>query len=268
MFCKFCGEKIDRSSMKCSKCRHEVGLLEGGIGFWDLTEKPVAHNSVHQSKQESKQVQKTSSSKPLQKKSQSQRIIIFLLLGSIALNSAALTTTVHTKKAQDEINAKVDSLSDSLLQLPDNTEINYATSEDIEEILKLLHEITSEPTTEGIAVFQKPKNIVITGESNFAEDNSLCLFSVCAMGINLSIQWQKYQWAEDGGPGQWIDLDNEEALYSINIEHLDDGSIYSRFSVHSIHENIFGSYRVLITDANDNHEILYCYARQDTSYQE
>ncbi len=41
MFCKFCGEEIDRTTMKCSVCGKKAGPLEGGVGFWDLAGQPA-----------------------------------------------------------------------------------------------------------------------------------------------------------------------------------------------------------------------------------
>lgn len=41
MYCKFCGERIDRETMQCVSCGKPAGSLEGGVGFWDLAgEKP------------------------------------------------------------------------------------------------------------------------------------------------------------------------------------------------------------------------------------
>ena len=41
MFCKFCGETIDRRTMKCPSCGKSVGPLAGGVGFWDLAGQPA-----------------------------------------------------------------------------------------------------------------------------------------------------------------------------------------------------------------------------------
>jgi len=38
MFCKYCGKPIDEGTMRCRICGRPVGPLEGGNGFWDLTE--------------------------------------------------------------------------------------------------------------------------------------------------------------------------------------------------------------------------------------
>ena len=38
MFCKYCGKPIDEGTMRCRICGRPVGPLEGGNGFWDLTD--------------------------------------------------------------------------------------------------------------------------------------------------------------------------------------------------------------------------------------
>ena len=38
MYCKYCGKQIDPSTMRCRTCGRPVGPLEGGSGFWELTE--------------------------------------------------------------------------------------------------------------------------------------------------------------------------------------------------------------------------------------
>lgn len=42
MFCKYCGKPIDEGTMRCRICGRPVGPLEGGSGFWDLTEEAPA----------------------------------------------------------------------------------------------------------------------------------------------------------------------------------------------------------------------------------
>lgn len=36
MYCKFCGNELNRETMKCVNCGKSPERLEGGVGFWDL----------------------------------------------------------------------------------------------------------------------------------------------------------------------------------------------------------------------------------------
>lgn len=42
MYCKYCGKPVDEGTMRCRICGRPVGPLEGGNGFWDLTEEKKA----------------------------------------------------------------------------------------------------------------------------------------------------------------------------------------------------------------------------------
>lgn len=247
MFCKFCGNPIDRTTMKCGTCGKPVGMLSGGNGFKDLQGKaspPLSGNPGGSSKPSDpvspvilndpqiaqiagdlREMKKKLSEKVVDKSAIIAGICVLLCLMNL-LTVLALSGT--NRKALRAIYSSIETYaSQSTLRL-DNLETLLAERQNStadEQISPAKEEFTIEKNPQS-------ETAVSPGITSIA-------FICKASGNNLQFSWMKYL----ANRNEWIMI--EPSNVSFEVESSLNESMLTVVNASTEHE---GTYICVITD--------------------
>lgn len=246
MFCKFCGSHIDQKTMRCEKCGKEAGLLEGGIGFWDVANGKEkipnrAASPMEGPKTDEKQI-------PAQKKRKStvRAIVMMVMLAvSIFLGIASLVAINGLKERNEE-------LANSVALLIRRTEMQEAEKSVMESSQTNPNDLASDETLTGsepnvIAITKNPESDVL----RTLEPRKL-LFKLEASGEGLNFQWEKRseeteEWEKVNEDQFDASVEQEEGLYIAKLALGDN--------LNGVDENKFyGVFRCVVSDSEGRQE--------------
>lgn len=248
MFCKFCGKQIDRKTMQCVSCGKPVGSLEGGVGFWDLVgEKPAESHAtlpVNNSKVEKNSERMLSRQAHLDKRiTVLSTMMIGMLAFSIILNVILLSIALGLKKDYEYLinSIQIQTEQENAHTEVQNTEEGLSESASVEETVQEAATesmaVTELEQAEGLIVITKQPEDVSVSENIEAGE---ILFSLKAEGEGLTFQWQKY----DAKTEEWESIDS-------NLFEVQNGNTGTELILKSRSEEIYGDFRCVITDANN-----------------
>ena len=227
MFCKFCGQQIDRETMQCIGCGKTVGPLEGGVGFWDLAERGAPKTDTRDPQWNSGRLEKNmerifAHQKYLDKKfAIVSGALIGMLALSLILNFGLIGITVSTRKDYKDIRSYLQEL------IVEGESAGEITKDGAEKEL----EITYQPSEEEI-------------DENTPSDT--LLFTVTAVGEDLEFCWQRYVEGSD----EPIPITADDMYLHVEETPNEDGSVTSHLRMKEFSEEILGEYVCAITDRN------------------
>lgn len=209
MFCKLCGNPVDRKSMKCVSCGKPLGSLTGGNSFKDILQEKacVPGSAVTESGSFSPQFVRISSDiRDIKEKYYTQKtdftaiisalgvlICIIVLVSSFALyigNKKSLDQIRESLAMQiNETNQKIDSLG----LLFSSTAGNKNVSPDVS-------------SSEFFFFDKNPES-----EFNVTPGKTSVAFVCRALGNDLQFSWIKYSHAEN----KWITIEQDSSQFAV-----------------------------------------------------
>lgn len=256
MFCKFCGETIDRRTMRCSSCGKSVGPLAGGVGFWDLAGQPSpAAPAVTPDEMEARQgknpVSHQNGRYPDTKKVPILSVVAIALALILLVMNIILWGDIRTlEKKYEELASKpnwvgeildgMDFSADKDATEPLPTETTGVTEDPAETATVPVEETLS-------WISEQPEDRVLTGEE-IGSGKPVKLFELKVDGKDLEFRWEKY----DTEANIWDEVDGKR--YEEEDENF-MGSVLSVLILEKWTEDAYGEYRCVIYDEKGNQEV-------------
>ena len=264
MFCKHCGDRIDKKG-NCVSCGKPAGPLEGGVGFWDLAVKgsgggilPPATNIVNVEHLISEGTDRLDRGMNHIYRRQAQTsklqtallaVIAVLLTVGIALDICLLETVRDIRDAAQGT-VMEESMQPTETAVPVETGAETEATVPVESVEREGETLTEPLPADGESI---SKDIVIekdptpeTVDQN-SEGKLLFVTKVHTNGHELQFKWQK----KDESDGQWKSIDEaglEEYLYQEDDkENTTEGIYSSKLHLTKYGEDILGEYRCEIT---------------------
>lgn len=256
MFCKFCGETIDRRTMKCPSCGKSVGPLAGGVGFWDLAGQPSpAAAAVNPDAMEQRQGRSPANhqkgNRPASRKLPILSLAALLLALILLVMNLIMWGEIRAlEKNYEELASKPNWVGEILegIDFPAGSDATEAQSPETTNAAEPPAETTTEPVDKKPGwIFEQPEDRVLTGEE-IASGKPIKLFSLKVDGKDLEFRWEKY----DAEAGNWMAVDEKR------FEEEDEdfmGSEMSMLVLNKWSEDAYGQYRCVIFDEAGNREI-------------
>lgn len=259
MFCKFCGETIDRRTMKCSACGKSAAPLAGGVGFWDLAGQPspaapvVNAGETHEPYGQNAEI---SASHQNTKRPAPKRVPILSVV-AVVLSLILLVMNIMMRGDIRALERKYEELAggsnwvgeilDEIEPPTDNstteelppkatgapTEVPPTTTKPVEENQKWIRE--------------QPEDRVLSAEES-ESGKSIKLFELKVDGKDLEFRWEKY----DAETDSWIEVD--EKRYEEEDKNLMGGEM-SMLILEEWSEDVYGKYRCVIYDEIGTREV-------------
>ena len=279
MFCKFCGETIDRRTMKCASCGKSVGPLAGGVGFWDLAGQPapaspaapVVNPGEMEQLQGRKPINHQNGKQPAAKKLPILSIVaivlalvllvmIIMMRGDIRTlnrNYEALNRNyevmeqkyVELEQRNAELEQKYEEVSSErswFEQLLDDAVRNNDGETDPQNETEV-PEDSADPTAPGNEgypdwIIKQPKEEKLK-MGQIASGASVVLFTLDVSRENLTFCWEKY----DMEAKDWIEVDEEH--FEVEEKEI-PGGIRVSLKLKVCSEEACGTYHCRIVDEN------------------
>ena len=280
MFCKFCGETIDRRTMRCSSCGKSVGSLAGGVGFWDLAGQPAqaapatpAAPVVNPGEMEQLQGRNPINHKNGKRPAPQKLPILSVLALLLAL--VLLVMIIMIRVDIRALNRNYEALEQKYEEL----ELKYEeVSSERGWLEQLLHdamgkndektepqdktEVSEEPADTTVPqnetypdwIVKHPKDEPVTdGKKNSGEP--IILFTLEVSRKNLEFHWEKYDEEAD----TWSEVDEE--YYEVKEKDNRDGVSITLMLKEWI-DDACGTYRCRIVEKNDNEKNIVFFSKE------
>ena len=271
MFCKHCGDRIDKRG-NCISCGKPAGPLEGGVGFWDLAGKGsgsgvqssatnISVNTANVERLISEGTDRLDRGMNHIYRRQAQTskpqtallaVIAVLLAAGIALD-ICLLETVRDIRDVAQGTVMEESMQPTETAVPVETTVPVETGEETEatvpvESVEQEGETLTEPLPddgESISkeiVIEKPPTPETVDQNS--EGKLLFVTKAYADGHELQFKWQK----KDERDGQWKSIDEAGLEEYLCQEDTAEGVIYSsKLRLTKYSEDILGYYKCEIT---------------------
>lgn len=252
MFCKYCGETIDKKTMKCSACGKSVGPLAGGVGFWDLASQSApAVPAVHGAEMRGPYGQggQMHAGHPQTKQSVPKMVYILSILGAVLL----LCLLVMNIKMWADIQTLKQNYENMLSEPTFLEQIlgNITDKDPVEIDPQETAEVTTAPDNTPAPpigekpdwIREQPEDRVLSSEE-IASRAPMVLFTLKADGKDLEFCWEKY----DEKTEEWVKVDRR-------YEEEDKDTIGGEQSVLILEkwdEDVYGQYRCRVFDEKGN----------------
>lgn len=258
MFCKFCGESIDRRTMRCSSCGKSVGPLAGGVGFWDLAGQPspaapaaAAAPGGNLGEMEVLHGDHQNGKRPASKKVPILSVAaIVLALILLVMNIIMWGDIRALERKYEELASRPDWVGEILdgIEFPANNDATEALPPDVTDAAEKPTETNTEPVeVKPSWIRQQPEERVLTGEE-IESGKHLKLFELKADGKDLEFRWEKY----NAETNTWVEVDGKR------YEEEDEdfmGSALSVLILEKWSEDVYGQYRCVVYDEKGNQEV-------------
>lgn len=271
MFCKFCGETIDRRTMKCASCGKSVGPLAGGVGFWDLAGQPAPAAPVV-NPGEMEQLQGRNPVNHKNGKQPAAKKLPILSLVAILLALVLLVIIIMMRgdiRALEQKFGELEQENGELVRKYEELEQKYEEVSGerswFEQLLddamgkndeetdpqdeKEVHKDSADPIAPGNEgypdwIIKQPKEEKLTMEQ-IDSGASVTLFTLDVAKENLTFYWEKY----DTEAKEWLKVD--ENHYKVDQKPIPDG-VSAILMLKVCSEEACGKYHCRIVDENGN----------------
>ena len=236
MYCKYCGNPVDRKTMKCTACGKPVGSLSGGNSFKELL-KGKTNSTETQTIQTGKSDPQIASIavdiRDLKKKAYEKSINYAAFISALcALLCVILLISLFALSAKNR--NSIEKVFGSIEALAETTEHKF------DEITTSLNsesegiEVSANPDAINLSITKNPESVdnVTPGRTNIA-------FSCRASGDELRFTWLKYS----ANKNAWLTIDQDNANFEI-ISAASESSL-KVINASSGHE---GTYICLVED--------------------
>jgi hypothetical protein len=243
MYCKYCGNPVDRKTMKCTVCGKPVGSLSGGNSFKELL-KGKTNSTPAQVVQLGKSDTQTASIaadvRELRKKAYEKSINYAAIISALCallcviLLISLFSLSAKNRSSTEEVFESIEALAETTDQKFD--EITTALNRESEGI-----EVSANPEAINPSITKNPESVdnVTPGRTNIA-------FICQASGDELCFTWLKYT----ADKNAWLTIDQDNSNFEI-ISSSSESSL-KVINASSEHE---GTYICLVED-RDGH-VLY-----------
>lgn len=264
MFCKFCGNQVDRRTMTCTACGKAVGSLEGGIGFWDLaggaagvsaSADPIPKPDV---KKEIPAMDRQNS-KPRHRKGVPAWITAAAVIICLIACVVNIFCVLYVMKANAQIqNIIVQQQGNPDMQIEQGNSDAQAEQTASTEVPEEAATHPKTPPTEetsaptevpstapvNIEIVKQPSDEKITTKAGIDPAKPKILFILRALGNSLSFQWQKYN--VETKVWENVDPENYQVISSLTERGYYESILYLKV----LNAEAYSSYRCVITDEN------------------
>ncbi len=251
MFCKFCGNPIDRKTMKCTLCGKPAGSLSGGNSFRNILQgEEIVVKSDPQLAGIAADIGEIKKTVTQKKMTPLAILSAFCMLLCLLCLVSILALSGKTKRLFDGLNESVDTRFSITAQKLDDIETALITDD-------LTDEESSSPDPSSFSIDKNPESVtnVTPGITNVA-------FICRASGEELLFSWIKYSadrntWEtieDDDNRYEIMSSGNESSLKVINVNNEHEGTYicvieekngdvhYSSPAQLSLAASLFGSY--------------------------
>lgn len=259
MFCKFCGESIDRRTMRCSSCGKSAAPLAGGVGFWDLAGQPSPAAPVVNAGEPQEPYGQNpeipasyqNMNRPAPKRVPILSVLALLLSLILLVMNIMMRGDIRSlERKYEELASRPNWVGEILDELEPPTD-NGAT----ESVPPETTDAPSEPTEtttlpSALApewIREQPEDRVLSAEES-ESGKSIKLFELKVDGKDLEFRWEKY----DAETDSWIEVD--EKRYEEEDKNLMGGEL-SMLILEEWSEDVYGQYRCVIYDEIGNREV-------------
>ena len=244
MYCAFCGEPIDRATMKCSACARPAPELRGGNSFQELLRRD--------GRTEKRNTYGLEENVPVPGPTDPARpgrgpVLAAILFSALCLLLALLLTALlRQSRRLEELDRSSRLLSEQVGQFLTELETS-APSEETPPAETLPPSATPEPAENTITAEERFR-ITKQPESEpaISAGHTGIALTCRAEGEGLTFQWRRY----DSEDNVWLPIGEDEGLFT--VESAGD---FSSLSLVNAREEHTGTYICVITRADG--EVLY-----------
>ena len=247
MFCKYCGNPINRKTMSCTVCGKPVGALTGGNSFKELLQAKTNSSAGRtvQTENSNPQITNIAADVRFLKEAAAEKKVNHAALISAFCALICIISLIYSFSFSAKIRRSIEDVSASIETLAKNT---YREFDDIQTALASETEAESEAAepssgAEALepAITKNPVSVnnVTPGRTNIA-------FVCRASGDGLHFSWLKYS-AEDN---EWLTIGPDDTLFNV-ISSSGESSL-KVINAGSEHE---GTYICLVEDRHGH--VLY-----------
>ena len=237
MYCKFCGNEIDRKSMKCTACGRPVGPLSGGTGFTDSIRQrqeqpspPEKDERLQKLLEASRRVEKDVKTLPKKLDIILVAVAVCVLISFISLLSTSIFSGANRRMLKELSLSCETFINDAELRLG-NIEARLAQgSQD---------GFAADGSSSYTAAFSIDKNP--ESELNMPLGETMLTFVCRASGENLQFSWERYSQANNN----WEKITDGDPLFSVSSSENE-----SRLTVVNSSPEHEGTYICVITDSS------------------
>lgn len=266
MFCKFCGETIDRRTMRCSSCGKSAGPLAGGVGFWDLAGQPAPAAPVvnpgemgePHGRNAEVRTDYQNNKQPAPKKVPILALVAVVLSLILLVMNIMLWGDIRVlEQKYEELASRPNWVGEMLenIEPPANNDATEAALPDTTAVpaeepgtIAAPAETTTPPAeAKPEWIREQPEDRVLSAEE-IESGKPMKLFELKVDGKDLEFRWEKYDTEAD----IWIEVDEKR------YEEEDEDRIGSDLAVLILEkwsEDVYGEYRCVIFDEAGNREV-------------